>query len=153
MPKLDIDIVTAERVVYSEQEVDEIIAPGAEGEFAVLPRHAAFLTTIVPGVVVIRKGGDEIEMAISGGFVEVRDNRVVVLADTAERAEEIDAERAEQARHRAEERMGKRDAEVDMAGATAALERSVARLKVVERRRRRRAGGPSRPGASPSSQT
>ncbi len=150
MPKLDIDIVTAERVVYSEQEVDEIIAPGTEGEFAVLPRHAAFMTTIVPGVVVIRKGGEEIEMAISGGFVEVRDNRVVVLADTAERAEEIDAERAEAARRRAEERIGRRDAEADMARATAALERSLARLKVIERRRRR-GGRPSRPGATPPS--
>lgn len=148
MPKLDIDIVTAERVVYSEQEVDEIIAPGIEGEFAVLPRHAAFLTMLVPGVVVIRKGGEEIEMAISGGFVEVRDNRVVVLADTAERAEEIDAERAEQARSRAQDRIASQAAEVDMASATAALERSLARLKVVERRRRR-AGRPSRPGATP----
>lgn len=150
MPKLDIDIVTAERVVYSEQEVDEIIAPGTEGEFAVLPRHAAFMTTIVPGVVVIRKGGEEIEMAISGGFVEVRDNRVVVLADTAERAEEIDAERAELARQRAQERMGKRDADLDMARATAALERSLARIKALERRRRR-GGRPSRPGAAPPS--
>jgi F-type H+-transporting ATPase subunit epsilon len=148
MPKLDIDIVTAERVVYSEQEVDEIIAPGAEGEFAVLPRHAAFLTMIVPGVVVIRKGGEEIEMAISGGFVEVRDNRVVVLADTAERAEEIDAERAEQARSRAQERIAGRAADVDTARSTAALERSLARLKVVERRRRR-AGRATRPGATP----
>jgi len=148
MPKLDIDIVTAERVVYSEKEVDEIIAPGVEGEFAVLPRHAAFMTTIVPGVIVIRKGGDEVEMAISGGFVEVRDNRVVVLADTAERAEEIDAERAEAARRRAEELLTTREARGDMARATAALERSLARLKVVERRRRR-AGRPSRPGGAP----
>jgi F-type H+-transporting ATPase subunit epsilon len=145
MPKLNIDIVTAEKVVYSEQEVDEIIAPGTEGEFAVLPRHAAFMTMLSPGVVVIRKGGDEIEMAISGGFVEVRDNRVVVLADTAERAEEIDAERAEQARQRAQERLTAREAEVDTARATATLGRSLARLKVVERRRRR-GGRPSRPG-------
>ena len=143
MPKLDIDIVTAERVVYSEKEVDEIIAPGAEGQFAVLPRHAAFLTMLVPGVVVIRKGGDEIEMAISGGFAEVRDNRVVVLADTAERAEEVDVERAEQARRRAEERLTARGADVDLA--RAAMERALARLKVVQRRRRRPGGAP-RPG-------
>jgi F-type H+-transporting ATPase subunit epsilon len=146
MPKLDIDIVTAEKVVYSEKEVDEIIAPGTEGQFAVLPRHAAFLTMLVPGVVIIRKGGDEIEMAISGGFVEVRDNRVVVLADTAERAEEVDVERAEQARRSAEERLTARGADVDLA--RAAMERALARLKVVERRRRRPGGAP-RPGGPP----
>jgi F-type H+-transporting ATPase subunit epsilon len=148
MPKLDIDIVTAERIVYSETEVDEIMAPGAAGEFAVLPRHAAFLTMLVPGVVVIKKGGDETEMAISGGFVEVRDNRVVVVADTAERAEEIDAGRAEAARSRAKERLATRTTEVDQARATAALERSLARLRVIERRRRR-PGRSTRPGASP----
>jgi F-type H+-transporting ATPase subunit epsilon len=144
MPKLDIDIVTAERVVYSDKEVDEIIAPGTEGQFAVLPRHAAFLTMLVPGVVVIRKGGEEIEMAISGGFVEVRENRVVVLADAAERAEEVDVERAERARRTAEERLAARGTDVDLA--RAAMERALARLKVVERRRRR-PGGPPRPGA------
>jgi len=145
MPKLDIDIVTAERVVYSEQEVDEIIAPGTEGEFAVLPRHAAFMTMLVPGVVVIRKGGGETEMAISGGFVEVRENRVVVVADSAERSEEIDAERAEAARRRAEEQLKVRPGAVDLARTTAALQRSLARLKALERRRRRPGGGP-RPG-------
>jgi F-type H+-transporting ATPase subunit epsilon len=145
MPKLDIDIVTAERIVYSEKEVDEIIAPGTEGEFAVLPRHAAFMTMLVPGVVVIRKGGGETEMAISGGFVEVRENRVVVVADTAEHAEEIDAERAEAARRRAEERLKARPADMDMARTTAALQRSLARLRALERRRRR-PGGSQRPG-------
>jgi F-type H+-transporting ATPase subunit epsilon len=140
MPKLDIDIVTAERVVYSDKEVDEIIAPGVEGEFAVLPRHAAFLTMLVPGVVVIKKSGEEVEMAISGGFVEVRDNRVVVLADTAERAEEVDAERAERARRQASERLAARGTDVDLA--RAAMERALARLKVVERRRRRPGGAP-----------
>jgi F-type H+-transporting ATPase subunit epsilon len=145
LPKLDIDIVTAEQVVYSEKEVDEIIAPGTEGEFAVLPRHAAFMTMLVPGVVVIRKGGGETEMAISGGFVEVRENRVVVVADTAERAEDIDAERAEAARRRAEEQLKVRPAAMDLARTTAALQRSMARLRVIERRRRRPAGGP-RPG-------
>ena len=139
MPKLDIDIVTAERVVYSDKEVDEIIAPGVEGEFAVLPRHAAFMTMLVPGVIVIKKGDQEVDMAVSGGFLEVRQNRVVVLADAAERAEEIDLERAEEARKRARERLVARE-EVDMSRVTAALERSLARLRAVERRRRRSAG-------------
>jgi F-type H+-transporting ATPase subunit epsilon len=102
---------------------------------------------LVPGVVVIRKGGGETEMAISGGFVEVRENRVVVVADTAERAEDIDAERAEAARRRAEEQLKVRPAAMDLARTTAALQRSMARLKVTERRRRRPGGAP-RPGGS-----
>lgn len=142
MAKLSLDIVTAERVVYSEPEVDEIVAPGAQGQFAVLPRHAAFMTMLVPGVLVIRKGGEEIDMAITGGFVEVRENRVVVLADAAERAEEIDEARAMEARRRAEERLASREAVVDETRTEAALLRSIARLKAVERRRRRRGGSP-----------
>jgi F-type H+-transporting ATPase subunit epsilon len=140
MAKLSLDIVTAERVVYSEPEVDEIVAPGAQGQFAVLPRHAAFMTTLVPGVLVIKKGGDEIDMAITGGFVEVRGNRVVVLADAAERADEIDEARATEARRRAEERLASRVAAFDETRAEAALLRSLARLKALERRRRRREG-------------
>ncbi len=142
MVKLSLDIVTAERIVYSEPEVDEIVAPGAEGEFAVLPRHAAFMSMLVPGVLLIKKGDEEVEMAITGGFVEVRDNRVVVLADAAERAEDIDEARATAARRRAEERLASREAAVDEARDRAALLRSLARLKVVERRRRRRGGSP-----------
>jgi F-type H+-transporting ATPase subunit epsilon len=143
MAKLSLDIVTAERVVYSEPEVDEIVAPGAQGQFAVLPRHAAFMTTLVPGVLVIKKGGDEIDMAITGGFVEVRGNRVVVLADAAERADEIDEARATEARRRAEERLASRVAAFDETRAEAALLRSLARLKALERRRRRRGGSPT----------
>jgi F-type H+-transporting ATPase subunit epsilon len=143
MAKLSLDIVTAERVVYSESEVDEIVAPGTEGEFAVLPRHAAFMTMLVPGVLLIKKGDEEVEMAITGGFVEVRDNRVVVLADAAERAEEIDEARATEARRRAEERLASREEAVDEARDRVALLRSLARLKVTERRRRRRRGPPS----------
>jgi F-type H+-transporting ATPase subunit epsilon len=143
MAKLSLDIVTAERVVYSESEVDEIVAPGAQGQFAVLPRHAAFMTTLVPGVLVIRKAGEEVDMAITGGFVEVRGNRVVVLADAAERADEIDEARAMEARRRAEERLTSREVVFDERRAEAALLRSLARLKALERRRRRRGGSPT----------
>src|SRR3990172_369766 len=99
---LTVEIVTAERVVYSQEEVDEVVAPGTEGEFAVLPQHAAFLTTLVPGELRIIRSGEEEVMAITGGFFEVRNDRVVVLADAAERAEEIDIARAEAARRQAE---------------------------------------------------
>jgi F-type H+-transporting ATPase subunit epsilon len=93
----------------------------------------------------IVKDGDEVEMAITGGFIEVRDNRVTILADAAERAEEIDETRAEEARRRAERTLEERGPEVDLAKAEASLKRALVRLKAAERRRRRRGGGPSRP--------
>jgi F-type H+-transporting ATPase subunit epsilon len=137
---LRVDIVTAERLVYSEEGVDEIIVPGVEGELGVLTLHAPLLTMIQPGVLRIVKGGDEVEMAIMGGFMEVRDNRVTILADAAERAEEIDEVRAEEARGRARRLLEERGAREELAQAEASLARALARIKAVERRRRRRGG-------------
>ncbi len=146
---LTVEIITAERVVFSEDGVDEIVAPGVEGQFAVLPRHAAFMTTLVPGQMLLKKGGEETPMAITGGFVEVRDDRVTILADAAERAEEIDVARAEAARKRAEEALRERKAgAVDAALAEAALRRAVARLQVAEMVRRRRGARPGPAGPS-----
>ncbi len=142
---LKVEIVTAERLVYSEEGVDRLIVPGVEGELGVLTLHAPLLTMIQPGVMRIVKEGDEVEMAITGGFIEVRDNRVTILADSAERAEEIDEVRAEEARRRAQRRLEEREAEVDLAQAEASLRRALVRIKTAERRRRRRGGGPSRP--------
>ena len=145
---LKVEIVTAERVVYSEEGVDRLIVPGVEGELGVLTLHAPLLTMIQPGVMRIVKGEEEVEMAISGGFIEVRDNRITILADAAERAEEIDVERAEEARRSAERRIEEREAEVDLARVQAELAQALARIKAVERRRRRRGGvppGPPRP--------
>ena len=142
---LKVDIVTAERLVYSEEGVERLIVPGVEGELGVLTLHAPLLTMIQPGVLRIVKGGDEVEMAITGGFIEVRQNRVTILADAAERAEEIDAVRAEEARRRAQRLLEERASEEDLARAEASLARALARLKVVERRRRRRGGVPPGP--------
>jgi F-type H+-transporting ATPase subunit epsilon len=145
---LKVEIVTAERLIYSEEGVDRLIVPGVEGELGVLTLHAPLLTMIQPGVMRIVKGGDEAEMAITGGFIEVRDNRVTILADAAERAEEIDEARAEQARERAQRLLGERTGGVDLAKAEASLRRALVRLKAAERRRRRRGGagpGPSGP--------
>lgn len=142
---LKVEIVTAERLVYSEEGIDRLIVPGVEGELGVLTLHAPLLTMIQPGVMRIVKGGDEVDMAITGGFIEVRDNRVTILADAAERAEEIDEARAEEARGRAQRLLEERKAEVDLASAEASLRRALVRLKTAERRRRRRGGGPSRP--------
>ncbi len=143
---LKVDVVTAERVVYSDEGVDEVVAPGVAGELAILPRHAPLLTMIKPGVMRILKGGEEIEMAITGGFLEVRQDRVTILADAAERAEEIDVVRAEEARRRAERILEERVAEEDLARAAAALQRALLRLKVAERRRRRGGVRPGPPG-------
>lgn len=146
MPKLDVHIVTAEREVFVEDEVDEVVVPGIEGELTVLPEHAPLLTMVKPGVIRIGKSGEDVDMAITGGFIEVRQDRVTILADAAERAEEIDAVRAEEARRRAERQLEEREAEVDLAAAAASLQRALMRLKAVERRRRRSGVRPGPPG-------
>jgi F-type H+-transporting ATPase subunit epsilon len=138
MPGINLDIVTAERMVYSG-DVDMVVAPGAEGQLGILPHHTPLMTTLLPGELRIKKGAEEISLAISGGFLEVRPDRVVVLADAAERAEDIDIDRAEAARKRARERLSqRRELGIDGARAEAALRRSLARLKVAEIARRRK---------------
>jgi F-type H+-transporting ATPase subunit epsilon len=146
---LSVHIVTAEREVFAEEGVEEVIAPGSEGEFTVLPQHAPLLTMIKPGIMRIVKGGQEVDMAITGGFLEVRDDRVTILADAAERAEEIDEARALEARHRAERSLEEKVSLEHMIEAQAALQRALLRIKAVERRRHRREGGrPQRPPGS-----
>lgn len=136
MARIRLDIVTAERQVYSD-EVDVIVAPGFDGELAILPHHAPLMTTLLPGELRVRQGNEEFFMAVTGGFLEVRPDRVTILADAAERAEEIDVDRAEAAKRRAEERLAHPGA-ADIARAEAALRRSLVRIKVGEKRRRRR---------------
>lgn len=138
MPSIKLDIVTAERVVYSD-EVDAVIAPGAEGQLGILPHHAPLMTLLQGGELIARKGGQEEIMAISGGFLEVRPDRVIVLADQAERAEEIDIARAEAAKQRAEERLRERGkGGLDETRAEASLRRALIRLEVAEKMKRRR---------------
>jgi F-type H+-transporting ATPase subunit epsilon len=135
---LKLEIVTAERIVYSG-EVDQVIAPGVEGQLGILPHHAPLMTMLQAGELVAKKGGNDEIMAISGGFIEVRPDRVIVLADAAERAEEIDITRAEAARKRAEDRLRDRKAiGLDEATAEAALKRAIARLSVAEKIQQRR---------------
>jgi len=138
MSSLKLDIVTAERVVYS-QDVDIVVAPGVEGQLGILPHHAPLMTILQAGELVARRGNEEDSLAISGGFLEVRPDRVIILADSAERAEEIDIERAEAARRRAEERLRDRKAEgLDETRAEASLRRAIARISVAEKVKRRR---------------
>ena len=128
---------TAERVVYSD-EVDVVVAPGTEGQLAILPSHAPLMTMLQPGELMVRKEGEEDSVFVSGGFLEVQANKVTVLADTAERAEEIDAARAEEARLRAEQRIAQPTAEADHARAQAAMMRSLMRLRVAQKSRKKR---------------
>jgi F-type H+-transporting ATPase subunit epsilon len=142
MAGIKLDIVTAEGVVFSD-EVDVVVAPGVEGQLGILPHHTPLMTMLQPGELQIKKGSEESFLVISGGFLEVRPDRVIVLADAAERAEEIDIARAEEAKRRAQERLKEHGPEVDVTRAEAALRRAMIRLGVAERRRRRRPGTPS----------
>lgn len=136
MAKLRLEVITAERAVLAE-DVDTVVAPGVEGELGVLPHHAPLLTMLQPGEMRIRRGDEETFLAVTGGFLEVLPDRVIVLADAAERAEEIDIARAEEAKRRAQATIHARGEEVNLALAEAALKRALARLRVAERRRRR----------------
>ncbi len=142
MATITLEIVTAERLVLSE-EVDVVVAPGAEGELAVLPHHAPLLTTLKPGELRFRQQGREGSLVLTGGFLEVMGEKVTVLADAAERAEEIDEERANEAIRRAQERLEHRDSDVDLERTVQALQRAQVRLRVARSRKSRGEGVPS----------
>jgi F-type H+-transporting ATPase subunit epsilon len=138
MAKLQVEMVTAEGRVLSH-EADFVRAPGMAGELGVLPHHIPLLTPLRTGEVLVRNDGDEEFLFVAGGFLEVLPDRVVILADVAERAEDIDEARAEEARRRAqralEESSGDPAAALELA---AAIERANYRLRVAELRKRRR---------------
>ena len=131
-----LEIITAEQQVYSD-EVDMVIAPGFDGQLGILPRHAPLMTMLKPGELTVRKDGEDIYVAVSGGFMEVLGNRVSILADACERSDEIDEERAEQAMQRAQERLANRGSDMDMEKVMASLQRAQVRLGLVRRRRPR----------------
>ena len=135
---LHLEVITPERRVY-EDDVDMVIAPGSEGYLGILPHHAPLFTTLGPGEFKVKRGGVEEVLAVFGGFMDVRSDRVVVLTDAAEHAEEIDASRAQQARDRAQEVLAAGPASAaDEQRARAELQRALVRLRVSEGRRRRR---------------
>ena len=141
MATMRLEIVTAERVVYSD-DVNVLVAPGIDGELGILPHHAPLLTSLKPGEIRVLKDGEESYIVVGGGFMEVMANKVTILADTAEHAEEINEERAEAAVRLAQERMDSRASDLDLENAVASLRRSQARLRVAHRRRGRREGAP-----------
>ena len=140
---IQLEIVTPEKLAYDEM-VDSVVLPGTEGELGVLPHHAPLVSTLGIGELRIRKGGVEESFAIVGGFLQVLPDKVVVMAETADMASEIDLEKAQQARAEAERALesGFHEA-ADMAAARAALQQALLRIRVAERRHRE---GPRRRG-------
>ena len=134
MAKLFLEVVTPEGVLVS-QEVDLLMASGTEGEFGILPGHINFLSGIVPGELRFDHGGKSEYMAITSGFAEVSDNKISILVDSAEKAVDIDFERAKRAFDRAKERLEKdRETEdIDFLRAELALKRAVSRMKVAKK--------------------
>ena len=135
---LHLEVITPERKVY-EDDVDMVVAPASEGYVGILPHHAPLFTTLGPGEFKVKRGGIEEVLAVFGGFMDVRADRVVVLTDAAEHAEEIDATRAQEARDRAQQVLAAGPASAaDEQRARAELQRALVRLRVSESRRRRR---------------
>ena len=131
--KIKLEIVTPNGLILSE-EVDEVVCSGSEGEFGVLPGHVPFFTTLKIGMLTYKKGNEARFVFVNWGYAEVGPDRVMVLADSAEKSEDIDVERAKSAMKRAEERL-KQMAEIDSVRASSSLERAISRITVAERRR------------------
>jgi F-type H+-transporting ATPase subunit epsilon len=143
MSQLSFEIVTPSGLVFQE-EVWEVLLPTPEGQIGILPHHAPLVTLLTPGIITIKRSREEAEanvehVATAGGFVAIDGGRVRVLADEAERADDIDEAKAKEALERAEALKRNNQSEVSLADATAAIELNLARLKVASLRRRRRA--------------
>ncbi len=134
---LHLEIVTPERLAYSD-EVDMVLVPGVDGELGILPHHAPLVSLLGLGELRIRKGSDEESFAIVGGFLQVRPDKVVVMAETADLASDIDLERAQEARREAERALESGFHEgADLSAARAQLQQALLRVRVAERRRYR----------------
>ena len=127
---LDLEVATPARLVVADT-ADEVVIPGSQGYFGVLPGHAPLLATLGVGELMYRKGTAQYHLALTGGFAEVRNDKVIVLAENAERPDEIDRDRALKSKERAERRLSGREGDVDFARAQAALSRALVRLQVA----------------------
>ncbi|MBF0275384.1 MAG: F0F1 ATP synthase subunit epsilon [Nitrospinae bacterium] len=133
-----IDVVTPERGIYSG-EVEFVVIPGTMGELGVYPKHAPLLTTLQTGELRMKlPEGKEESIFVSGGFCEILPDQITVLGDVAERADEIDEERAQAAAHRAEELMKAPTEKVDLSTAEASIRKSSIRLKIAQKRKKKR---------------
>ncbi len=137
MANLTVEIVTGEEVVYHRDDVVMVVAPGADGALGILPNHAPLVSLLQGGELRVKSGSGEESIVMHGGFLEVINNRVLILSDTAERAGEIDIERAEAARARAEEALRNKTDIEDIAAAEDALRRASVRLRIARNRRSR----------------
>ena len=138
MATMTLEIITAERQLYGD-EVEMVVAPGVDGQLGILPRHAPLMTMLQPGELLIRKDGADTYLIVTGGFMEVIGNKVTILADAAERSDEVDEARAATAMERARERIASHPSDLELQRALTAFRRAQVRLNVV--RRRARAGG------------
>ena len=135
--KIDLKVITPEKIAY-KGEVDQVTLPTQDGEITVLANHIPLISTMKHGELIVKNNGDIIPMAVRGGFVEVKGNSITIMTDIAERIEEIDEKKAEEARQRAQKLLEDKDklSDVTFAEATATLEQSLARLKVLKRKRK-----------------
>lgn len=127
---LQVDIVTPERTVYSEG-AEFVVVPGTEGSLGILPQHSPLVSGLNIGVLKVIKAGKETKMAVTGGFLEVNNNKVVILANAAETSDEIDINRARAALERAQGRLANRTHDIDLVRAELALRRAINRLKIT----------------------
>jgi F-type H+-transporting ATPase subunit epsilon len=130
--KLNLEVITPERLVLREQ-VDEVVVPGLTGELGILPDHTPLISQLKTGVLSYRQGNQNRRMHVSGGFIEVASDNVSILSDVAEKPEEIDVERAQRAKERAERRLASRGEDTDFDRAELKLQRALVRLQVGER--------------------
>jgi F-type H+-transporting ATPase subunit epsilon len=136
--RLKLEIVTLEQVIFSGK-ISSVTAPGAIGELCILPGHCPLVTMLLPGELRINQDGRETSLVIGGGFLEVKPDRIIILADAAERSEQIDIQKAEEAKRRAEQKLnGGQLPEIDRAAIEAGLRFEVARLKMVEKRKKKK---------------
>ena len=131
---MQLQIITAEREVFSG-EVDAMVAPGVAGQLGILPNHAPLMTLLEPGELMVRSGGEESYLALTGGYIEVLGNQVIILADAAEDVDEIDEARAQEAMERAQQRIANRTSDLELEQAAASLRRAQVRVTVARRRR------------------
>jgi len=134
MDTLRLEIVTPDAVVYSE-DVEMVTLPGMEGQMGILPQHVPLMTHMVPGEMIVRKGGQDRFLAVGQGFVEITGDHVAILTDMAVAAESIDEAKAEEARQRAQARLKEKLSDEEVATVNAALARSLAEIRVKRRQR------------------
>jgi F-type H+-transporting ATPase subunit epsilon len=136
LPKIKFKIVTPERTVF-EAEIDQATLPVLDGQITILPNHRSYIAALKPGELMVKESGKDVHMAISGGFIEFNDNALVVLADTAEHADEIDLQRAQAAKQQAEELKKEKVVldDTEFARVAAAVEKEAARIRVAHKHR------------------